>query len=82
MTTTAECRKKYYYANREKCLDRAKGYRERNAEKCRTDAREWRKNNPEKVRADNTKYNEAKRIEKEYNEWNDTLRELGYGDLV
>ena len=29
-----------------------------------------------------TKYNDAKRIENAYDEWNDTLRELGYGDLV
>ena len=42
----------------------------------------WRKKNPEKVREYNAKYNDAKRIENAYDEWNDTLRELGYGDLV
>jgi hypothetical protein len=82
MTTTAEKKKEYYYANREKCLGWAKGYRERNKKKVRAAAAAWRKKNPEKVRAYNAKYNDAKRIENAYNEWNDTLRELGYGDLV
>ena len=35
MATTAEYRKEYYYANREKCLAAAKDYRERNKEKIR-----------------------------------------------
>ena len=82
MTTTAENKKEYYYANREKCLGWAKGYRERNREKVRAAAVMWRKKNPEKVREYNAKYNDAKRIENAYNEWNDTLYELGYGDLV
>jgi hypothetical protein len=89
MTMTAEKKKEYYYANREKCLGWAKGYRERNKKKVRAAADAWRKKNPEKVRAYNAKYNDAKRIkndakriENAYNEWNDTLRELGYGDLV
>ena len=82
MTTTAEKKKEYYYANREKCLGWAKGYRERNREKVRAAAVMWRKKNPEKVREYNAKYNDAKRIENAYNEWNDTLYELGYGDLV
>ena len=82
MTNTAEKRKEYYYANREKCLGWAKGYRERNKKKVRVAAAAWRKKNPEKVRAFNAKYNAAKRIENEYKEWNDTLRDLGYGDLV
>jgi len=33
MTTTAEKKKEYYYANREKCLGWAKGYRDRNKKK-------------------------------------------------
>jgi DNA-binding transcriptional regulator GbsR (MarR family) len=89
MTTTAEKKKEYYYANREKCLGWAKGYREKNKKKVRALLLVWRKKNPEKVREYNAKYsaanrikNDAKRIENEYNEWNDTLRELGYGDLV
>ena len=67
MACTAEYRKKYYYANREKVLRHAKTYRE---------------NNKEKIRAANAKYREAKRIEREYAEWDDTLRELGYADLI
>ncbi len=82
MATTAEYRKEYYYANREKCLAAAKDYRERNKEKIRAASVTWRKKNPKKVRAYNAKYNDAKRIENAYNEWDDTLRELGYGDLI
>ena len=82
MTNTAEKRKEYYYANREKCLGWAKGYRERNKKKVRAAAAAWRKKNPEKSRAYSDKYRDKKCIEKAYNEWNDTLRELGYGDLV
>ena len=89
MTTTAEKKKEYYYANREKCLGWAKGYRDRNKKKVLASSIAWRKKNPEKVREYNVKYsaanrikNDEKRIENEYNEWNDTLRELGYGDLV
>jgi hypothetical protein len=82
MANTAEYRKEYYYANREKHLGWAKGYRERNKEKVRAAAAAWRKKNPEKSRAANAKYRDKKCIEKAYNEWNDTLRELGYGDLV
>ena len=82
MTTTAEKKKEYYYANREKNLGWAKGYRERNREKVRAAAVMWRKKNPEKVSEYNAKYNDAKRIENAYNEWDDTLRELGYGDLI
>ena len=78
----AEYRKEYYYANREKCLAAAKDYRERNKEKIRAASVTWRKKNPKKVRAYNAKYNDAKRIENAYNEWDDTLRELGYGDLI
>ena len=67
MSWDAVARKKYYYANREKALGWAKGYRKRN---------------PEKVREYSRKYSDKKCIEKEYDEWNDTLRELGYADLI
>jgi hypothetical protein len=82
MPSTAEYRREYYYANREKVLGWAKAWRETNKEKVRADAAEWRKKNPEKVRAYNAKYNDAKRLEREYAEWDDTLRELGYADLI
>ena len=77
----AKERKEYYYANHEKCLKHAKAYRERNKEKVRASVKNWRENNPEKVREYSRKYNDKKCIEKEYAEWNDTLIELGYGDL-
>ena len=77
----AEKRKEYYYANHEKCLKQAKGYRERNREKARDSTKKWRENNPERVWEYNRKYRDKKCIEKEYAEWNDTLIELGYGDL-
>jgi len=51
-------------------------------EKCRADVSAWRKKNPEKVRAYSAKYNDAKRITKEMDEWNNTLYELGYADLI
>tara|TARA_Y100000034_G_scaffold45841_1_gene56284 strand:- start:478 stop:738 length:261 start_codon:yes stop_codon:yes gene_type:complete len=79
---TAEYRREYYYKNRERELASRKKYRDNNVEKCRAMQREWRKNNPEKIRAYNAKYNDAKRIKKAYAEWNDTLRELGYADLI
>ena len=82
MAWGAKERKEYYYANREKCLKQAKGYRERNREKVRASNKNWRKNNPEKVREYDRKYNDEKRIKKEYAEWNSTLRELGYADLI
>jgi len=82
MAYTTEKRREYYYANREKELGWAKTYRENNKEKVRAGVAEWRKKNPEKVRAYNAKYNDAKRLEREYTEWNDTLRELGYADLI
>ena len=82
MACTAEYRKKYYYANREKVLAHAKTYRENNKEKIRAAHAEYRKKNKEKIRAANAKYREAKRIEREYAEWDDTLRELGYADLI
>ena len=78
----ATARKEYYYNNREKCLGWAKTWRVKNVEKLRDEARKWRKNNPEKSREYSRKNNEKKRIEKQYDEWNDTLRELGYVDLI
>ena len=44
--------------------------------------RKWSKNNRKDVREYNKLYTEKKRIEKQYDEWNDTLRELGYVDLI
>ena len=81
MSWASAAKEKYYYNNREKCLGYAKTYREKNREKCRADARKWRKNNPERAREYAIKYAEDKRIKKEYNEWNNTLIELGYSDL-
>ena len=78
----AAARKEWYDNNREKCLGWAKTYRDKNVEKCRADALKGRKNNPEKSREYSRKNNEKKRIEKQYDEWNDTLRELGYVDLI
>ena len=48
MTTTAEKKKEYYYANREKCLGWAKGYRDRNKKKVLASSLAWRKQNPDK----------------------------------
>ena len=76
--------KRYY--NSEKGRAARKRYLEENKDAVRASGRKadavWRKKNPEKVRTRNAEYREAKRIENAYNEWNDTLRELGYGDLV
>ena len=82
MSWDATAKRKYYHNNREKCLGWAKTWRVKNAEKLRDEARKWRKNNPEKSREYSRKNNEKKRIEKQYDEWNDTLRELGYVDLI
>ena len=81
MAMDAVARKEYYYNNREKCLGYAKTYREKNREKCRAASRKWVKNNPERAREYSIKYREDNRIKKAYNEWNDTLIELGYSDL-
>ena len=82
MSYDAAARKKYYYANREKVLGWAKTYREKNKDKVRASLNAWRKKNPEKISAYGAKYRDKKRIEKEYAEWNDTLHELGYSDLI
>jgi hypothetical protein len=79
---TAEYKREYYYANHEKALASRKKYRDNNVEKCRAGVSAWRKKNPEKVRAYSAKYNDAKRITKEMDEWNNTLYELGYADLI
>ena len=94
-TNTAEYAKKWRTDNREKVLEAKKRYSnsekgraarkryiEENKDAVRASNRVWRKKNPEKVREYNAKYNDAKRIEKAYDECNVTLRELGYGDLV
>ena len=74
------------YRESEKGRAARKRYLEENKDAVRASGRKadavWRKKNPEKVRTRNAEYREAKRIENAYNEWNDTLRELGYGDLV
>ena len=82
LSKTPEYRKEYYAANRERELASRKKYRDNNKEKCYAASVVWRKNNPEKVRAYNAKYNDAKRITKEMDEWNNTLSELGYADLI
>jgi len=79
---TAEYKREYYYANHEKALASAKTYRDKNKVKIRNSLYAWRKKNPEKIRAYGAKYRDEKRIKKEYAEWNDTLRELGYADLI
>ena len=78
---SAAARKEWYDNNREKCLGYAKTYREKNREKCCIASRKWRKNNPERAREYAIKYVEDKRIKKTYDEWNNTLIELGYSDL-
>ena len=80
----AAAAKRYY--NSEKGRAARKRYLEENKDAVRASRRKasakFAKKNPEKVRAWSAEYREAKRIENAYNEWNDTLRELGYGDLV
>jgi phosphoribosylformimino-5-aminoimidazole carboxamide ribonucleotide (ProFAR) isomerase len=86
MTTTAEKKlvynKKYREKYPERVLESAKKYRDNNKDKVRAAVKNWRENNSEKVREYNRKYNDKKCIEKECAEWNDTLRELGYADLI
>ena len=78
--------KRKLYCESEKGRATRKRYLEENKNALRAYGRKaaavWRKKNPEKARTSAAKYREAKRIENAYNEWNDTLRELGYGDLV
>ena len=74
------------YRESEKGRASRKRYIEENKNAVRASGRKassvWRKKNPEKARVLSVKYNDRKRIENAYNEWNDTLLELGYGDLV
>jgi hypothetical protein len=77
MTTKAVARRAYYLKNREKELLLAKIWRENNPEKVRALSKKWRKNNPKKIR----EYTEKYSLEKKEKEWENTLIELGYGDL-
>ena len=74
---TPAARREYYVKNREKMLEMSKKYRDNNIEKVRASANKWRKNNPEKVR----EYTEKLSFKKKEEEWENTLIELGYGDL-
>lgn len=49
--TTAEQRRKWYWANREKALAASARYREKHPDKAAERMAEWRKNNPEKAAA-------------------------------
>ena len=79
----AEAAKRYY--NSEKGRAARKRYLEENKDAVRASRRKatakFAKKNPEKVRAWSAEYREAKRIKKEYNDWNNTLIELGYSEL-
>ena len=74
------------YRESEKGRAARKRYLEENKDAVRASRRKasakFAKKTPEKVRAWGAEYRDKKWIEKAYNEWNDTLRELGYGDLV
>ena len=74
---TPAARREYYVKNREKELASRKKYRENNPEKVRASANKWRKNNPEKIR----EYTEKLWFKKKEEEWENTLIELGCGDL-
>ena len=74
-------RREYYVKNREKMLEMSKKYRDNNIEKVRASANAWRKKNPEKVREYNKIYSEKIWFKKKEEEWENTLIELGYGDL-
>ena len=78
---TPAARREYYVKNREKALESAKKYRDNNVEKVRASANKWRKNNAEKVREYNKIYTEKLWFKKKEKEWENTLIELGYGDL-
>ena len=82
MATSRDAR--WRAANREKIAASNKRYRE--SEKGRAAISKygamWRKKNREKINEQARQSRETKSIENAYNEWNDTLRELGYGDLV
>ena len=56
-------------------------YRERYPEKVAAAAKIYRDNNKEKLREYGKKYNIMLSIKRKEEEWNNTLRELGYHDL-
>ena len=82
MTSTPEYRKEWYYKNIEKCLASRKKYRDNNVEKCYAASVAWKEKNPEKVRAYSAKYADKKSMTKAMDDWNNTLLELGYADLI
>ena len=76
-------KKEYYYKNREKLLLARKKYRATKIgkEKNALAQAKWRKNNPDKVKMHNKKLSDKKYYTKQKDDWNNTLIELGYGDL-
>ena len=56
-------------------------YRERYPEKVAAYAKIYREKNKEKLREYGKKYNIMLSIKRKEEEWNNTLRELGYHDL-
>ena len=65
----------------EKVAAYTKIYREKNKEKVAAYAKIYRDNNKEKLREYGKKYNIMLSIKRKEEEWNNTLRELGYHDL-
>ena len=76
-------KKEYYYKNREKLLLARKKYRLSPIGKKKNALAQakWRKNNPDKVKMHNKKQSDKKYYAKQKDDWNNTLIELGYGDL-
>ena len=74
-------KKEYYYKNREKLLLARKEYCANNKEKNALTQAKWRKNNPDKVKMHSKKQSDKKYYAKQKDDWNNTLIELGYGDL-
>ena len=81
-------KKEYYYKNKEKLLLARKEYCANNKEKIAAGQTNWRKNNKDKIKVYNKKQNDKKRLiregawyAKQKDDWNNTLIELGYGDL-
>ena len=74
-------KKEYYYKNREKLLLARKEYCANNKETIALTQTKWRKNNPDKVKVYNKKSSLKKYYAKQKDDWNNTLIELGYGDL-
>mgnify|MGYP005819493247 CR=1 FL=1 len=65
----------------EKVLESAKKWRENNKEKVLAAAKKYRENNKEKLREYSRNRNEKLSFMRKEEEWNNTLRELGYHDL-